>query len=177
MKVLIDACVLYPTVMREMVMGVAGKGLFHPIWSERLLEEWARAAARNGDGAMARLEIEALEKSWPSASVAPRSADLDRLVLPDPNDVHVLAAAIAGSADLLLTLNAKDFPRHTLTAEGLSRQDPDGFLRALWGESPRPVEEVGAAVAAKAEALSGQSQPLRGLLKKARMPRLAKALG
>jgi hypothetical protein len=46
MRVLIDACVLYPTVMREVLIGVAAKGLFTPLWSARILEEWARAAAR-----------------------------------------------------------------------------------------------------------------------------------
>ena len=41
MRVLIDACVLYPTVMREVVLGVAAQGLFTPRWSPRILEEWA----------------------------------------------------------------------------------------------------------------------------------------
>ena len=48
MKILIDANVLYPTVMREVVLGVARVGLFEPRWSARILEEWARAAGRLG---------------------------------------------------------------------------------------------------------------------------------
>ena len=47
-RILIDACVLYPTVMREVVMGAAKAGLFRPVWSERILEEWARAAIKLG---------------------------------------------------------------------------------------------------------------------------------
>lgn len=59
MKILIDACVLYPTVMREIVLGVAEAGIFTPRWSARILEEWARAAARLGGGqdVVARGEI------------------------------------------------------------------------------------------------------------------------
>ncbi|MBL3553988.1 PIN domain-containing protein, partial [Rhodovulum sulfidophilum] len=44
MKVLLDACVLYPTVLREILLGVARRGGFTPLWSARILEEWARAA-------------------------------------------------------------------------------------------------------------------------------------
>lgn len=178
MKVLIDACVLYPTVMREVVLGVAAEGLFQPLWSPRILEEWARAAARLGPGqeTLARGEIAALEARWPKASVTPRDGDLARLWLPDENDVHVLAAAIAGSADILLTLNTSDFPRHTLTEEGIARDVPDLFLRRLYGTNPDAVRKVAEAVRAEAERLSGEPWPMRKLMKKARLPRLGKAL-
>ncbi len=176
MKVLLDACVLFPTVMREVLLGVAAAGLYEPLWSDRILEEWARAAGRHGDGALARLDVSAVAAAFPKASVMPRTGDMRRLVLPDPNDVHVLAAAIAGSARLIVTLNAKDFPRHTLSAEGLSRQDPDAFLRALWAEAPDVVAGVAGAVRARAEARSGEPQPMRALLKRARLPRLARAM-
>ncbi|MFV0360530.1 RSP_2648 family PIN domain-containing protein [Tropicimonas sp.] len=178
MRVMIDACVLYPTVMREMVLGVAGAGLFVPLWSERVLGEWARAAARHGSAQelQARGEIALARARWPQACVTPRESDLKRLWLPDPNDIHVLGAAIAGSADLILTLNARDFPRHTLAEEGLNRADPDGFLTGLWQEQPGPVASVAAAVLAEAERLDNAPHDLRRLLKKARLPRLARAL-
>ncbi len=178
MKVLIDACVLYPTVMREVVLGVAAAGLFEPLWSERILEEWARAAARLGNGQeeVARGEIALLRARWPKASVIPRQGDLNRLYLPDENDVHVLAAAIAGSADMLLTLNSRDFPRHILSEEGLRRDSPDLFLRDLFDRHPRTIREVAEKVRAEAERLSGEDWPMRRLMKKARLPRLGKAL-
>ncbi len=178
MKVLIDACVLYPTVMREVVLGVAAEGLFQPLWSPRILEEWARAAAKLGPGqeTIARGEIAALVARWPYASITPRGADLARLWLPDPDDVHVLAAAIAGSADILLTLNTSDFPRHTLTEEGIAREVPDLFLRGLYDSHPETVRKVAEAVRAEAERLSGEPWPMRKLMKKARLPRLGKVL-
>jgi len=177
-KALLDACVLYPTVMREVLLGVADAGLFEPLWSPRILEEWARAAARLGPGqeALARGEIALVEARFPTASVIPRAGDLTRLWLPDEHDVHVLAAAIAGSADVLVTLNVKDFPRQTLAEEGVMRDGPDLFLRALWAAHPREVARVAEDVRAEAERLSGEAWPIRKLMKKARLPRLGKAL-
>ncbi|SDK50306.1 RSP_2648 family PIN domain-containing protein [Aliiruegeria lutimaris] len=178
MRALLDACVLYPTVMREMLLGAAGQGLYTPLWSERLLEEWARAAARRGplDEVQARGEIAVARANWPKACIAPRDGDLQRLWLPDENDIHVLAAAIAGSADVIVTLNRKDFPRHTLFEEGLERAEPDGFLYQLWLEHPAALEKVAARVLARAEQIDDAPHELRKLLKKARLPRLAKAL-
>jgi len=161
--------------MREMLLGAAGEGLFRPHWSPRVLEEWARAVER--DGGSVRGEIAAIETEWPGASVEPRAGDLGRLHLPDENDIHVLAAAIACGADLLITLNAKDFPRHALGAEGLSRQDPDGFLRALWGEDAGAIARVAGAVQARAFAAGVPETGMRALMKRARLPRLGKALG
>ena len=69
MKVLVDACVLYPTVLREIVLDVAKTGYFEPLWSERILEEWRRAALRNGHPEIADSEVAAARRaSWPSAA-------------------------------------------------------------------------------------------------------------
>lgn len=178
MKVLLDACVLYPTVLREILIGVARAGLYQPLWSERILEEWARATQKLGPGAetVARGEIAALRAAFPKASVPVRDGLQARLWLPDPNDIHVLAAAIAGGAETILTFNAADFPRQTLAEEGLSRLDPDQFLLALWQDNRGPIAGCAEAVRAEAARLSGQPQPLRALLKRAGLPRLGKAL-
>ncbi len=178
MKALLDACVLYPTVLREILIGVAEAGLYTPLWSDRILEEWARATVKLGPGAetVARGEIAALRVAFPDASVSRREALEQRLWLPDPADVHVLAAAIAGSADVIVTFNAADFPRHTLAEEGLRRDDPDAFLLSLWQDNLAEVAAVAEKVRAEAERLSGEPQGLRPLLKRARLPRLGKAL-
>ena len=177
-RAVLDACVLYPSVMREMLIGAAGAGLFRPLWSARLLEEWARAAARHGalEEAQARGEIALLRAGWPGAEVAPQPRLEARLWLPDPADVHVLASAVAGSADLVVTLNARDFPRGTLAEEGIGRADPDGFLLALWQEDSRRVEGVAERVRAEAARMDDAPRGIRALMKKARLPRLSKAL-
>ena len=114
----LDACVLFPTVMREVLVGCAAAGLYEPRWSARILEEWARATAKIGAEVIARGEVAVLRARWPGAEVQVPEAALARFWLPDPNDIHVLAAAVLGHADLIITLNAQDFPRHLLAAEG-----------------------------------------------------------
>lgn len=178
-RILLDACVLYPTVMREMVLQTAATGVFAPLWSARILEEWARAAIKLGPegAAQARAEVALIKAAWPDAEV-PSSPGIERrLYLPDENDIHVLAAAINGSADIIMTLNAKDFPRGTLAEEGVARIDPDSYLHGIWLAQPDVVEGVAERVLGEAQRLSGQDWAMRPLLKKARLPRLAKALG
>jgi predicted nucleic acid-binding protein len=176
-RVTLDACVLFPTVLREMLLGAAAAGAFAPVWSPRILEEWARATRRlPGDAeARARAEIALLRAAWPAAEVAPDDALTDSLSLPDPDDRHVLAAAIAGGARALVTLNRTDFPTRTLARHGLILREPDGFLAELHAEG-HDLAAVAAAVRARAERASGRPRPLRPLLKRAGLPRLGKAL-
>jgi hypothetical protein len=178
MRVMIDACVLYPTVMREVVLGAAEAGLFEPRWTSRILEEWARATVKLGPEAevFARGEIAALAVRFPQACIDERQGVAARLWLPDPDDIHVLAAAISGSCDAILTMNAGDFPRGTLAEEGLDRLDPDGFLAGLVATAPDAMTKVALAVLAEAQRLSGQDWTMRGLMKKARLPRFGKAV-
>lgn len=176
MKAVLDACVIYPTVLREVLLGCARAGLYTPVWSARILEEWARAARKLGPAqeALARGEVALTRAAFPRAEGAAQPALEARLWLPDPADVHVLATAIAASADVIVTFNAVDFPRGLLAEEGLERRDPDGFLLSLPDRAA--VAAVCDAVRAEAERLSGQPQPLRALMKRAGLPRLGKAL-
>jgi predicted nucleic acid-binding protein len=178
MRAVLDACVLYPTVLREILLGVAARGVYEPMWSERILREWTRATDKIGPGAMAQAEGEALlvKASFPRASVREQPNIEARVSLPDPNDEHVLAVAVACHADAIVTFNAKDFPRPVLAEFGIERRDPDGFLWQLWSHAPRDVEAVVSAVHATAERMLGEAIPLRKLLKKAQLPKLAKAL-
>ncbi|MBY6065295.1 PIN domain-containing protein [Leisingera aquaemixtae] len=178
MKLLLDTCVLYPTVMREMLLGAARLGHFTPLWSARILGEWERAALKLGPAgaAQATAEIALIRANWPKAEVAPAPGIESRLWLPDSADTHVLAAAIAGHADAIVTVNNKDFPRHTLAEEGLERLGPDELLYGFWLQNGAGMEALGAEVLAEANRLSGGSWEIRPLLKKARLPRLAKAL-
>nr|WP_281403113.1 PIN domain-containing protein [Sulfitobacter aestuariivivens] len=175
---MIDACVLYPTVMREVVLGAARAGLFEPIWSGRILEEWARAARKLGPTgeAQARAEIAMLQAAWPDAEQAPAPGLEARLWLPDENDIHVLAVAVSASADSIMTLNAKDFPRGILGEEGLTRIDPDSYLMQVWPAHDTVLRQVAGRVLDQARALSGDDWQMRALMKKARLPRFGKAL-
>ncbi|MDO5757511.1 MAG: PIN domain-containing protein [Rhodobacterales bacterium] len=179
MKALLDTCVIYPTVMREMLLGAARAGAFTPLWSARIIEEWQRAAVKLGRDGIAQAGAAAalISAAWPGAEVTWSPSLEARLWLPDPADIHVLAAAIAGSADVIVTLNAKDFPRQILAEEGLSRSDPDALLHGVWQAQPDMMEHVAQQVLEDARRLSDGEWTMRALLKKARLPRLAKALG
>jgi predicted nucleic acid-binding protein len=178
MKLLLDACVLYPTVMREMLIGAADLGFFTPQWSARILEEWARAARKNGPEGetLARGEIALLQARFPRAEVAPNPGLEARLWLPDPADIHVLAAAISCSADRIVTLNKKDFPKDILAEEGLRLSGPDELLMEVWKKEPEGVQDLAEKVTQIARRLSGKDWTPRALLKKARLPRLGKAV-
>jgi predicted nucleic acid-binding protein len=178
MKAVLDACVIYPSVLREILVGAAAAGLYRPLWSDRILGEWVRAVAKLGPLAVAQAEAESLmmRRDFPQALIREAPAIAARLVLPDPNDVHVLATAIAAGADAIVTFNAADFPRHVLAEDGIARRDPDGFLWELQSGAPDAMEAVLAAVHAKAESISGGPVSLKSLLKRAKLPRLARAV-
>lgn len=176
MKLVLDTCVLYPSVMRAVLIGAAAQGFYTPLWSPRILEEWRRAALKLGPvgAAQAEGEIALLRAAWPGAEQAHDLGLEARLWLPDPADIHVLALAVGSSADGIVTVNARDFPRGALADEGLVRMDPDGLLCGFWQARPEAMAAVGAEVLA--EANRDGDWTMRGLLKKARLPRLGKAL-
>ena len=178
MKVVVDTCVLYPTVMREMLLGVAAIAGWTPLWSVRILEEWALAARKNGPTGelQARAEITLTKKRWPKAEVTWEPSLEASLWLPDENDRHVLAAAVASSADFIVTLNVSDFPQATLRNEGLDRIDPDNLLIRAHQKYSKEIRELGLKVTADASLFFKKTLYMPILLKKARLPRLARAL-
>jgi len=179
MRLFLDACILFPTVLREILLGVAGQGGFVPLYSPRVLEEWARAAARHGPEAesIARAEIALMRVNWAAEEVAAPAGVEESLSLPDRDDRHVLAAAIEGGAEAIMTANLRDFPGRTLARYGMMVRTPDSVLTELLAEGRVPVAETVEAVRVRTEQVSGRAQPVRPLLKRAGLPRLGKALG
>ena len=167
-RVLLDTCVLYPPILRDFLLALAARGLFQPLWSDGIAAEWLHLAARDGAVDVPAL-LERMAARWPSGKVA--SGDPAVLDLPDHGDRHVVAAAIAGRADLILTANLRDFPPRVLGPHGLTARSPDDFSMDLWLTAPALVEGE---VAALWPGLSGRA--LRNALKKAGLPRLGKAL-
>lgn len=176
MKAVLDACVLVPPVLRDCLLSAAAAGLYQPLWSARILEEWARAAVKHGDTGQARAAAIRANAAFPRAMVPPAPGVEARLYLPDLGDIHVLATAIAGGADTIVTWNAADFPRAALAAEGIARRDPDSLLWEMWSHQPQAMAAVLESVRAEAERLSGAPVALKPLLKRARLTRLAKAV-
>ena len=173
----LDACVLYPTILREVLLDVAGAGLFAPVWSARILDEWHHAAARLGAAgdAVAGAEIAQARVRFPGAEVAADEGVALAYDLPDPGDRHVVAAALAAKAGLIVTANLRDFPRRALAPAGLEAVHPDAFLTALWLRAPDAVAGAVHAAHGRAQAL-GSGMELRAMMKRARLPRLGRAM-
>jgi len=164
--------------MREIVLKTAACGLYLPFWSARILDEWRRAVVKLGptQTMVADGEIAMLHSQWPQAEIPANPKLESELYLPDPADCHVLASAIDAKADVIMTLNLKDFPRGTLAEFGLVATHPDEMMRSFFDQNETAVRAIATQVHAEAERLSGQDIPLRKLMKKAGMPRLGKAL-
>ncbi|MCO7516113.1 PIN domain-containing protein [Pseudomonas guariconensis] len=131
-----DACVLYPAPLRDLLLRLAGKGLYRARWTSRIDEEWKRNLLRNRKD-LAQVQLDRvsrlMEAAIPDALVTEYEQLCESLLLPDPDDAHVLAAAIRSNAEVIVTFNLKDFPASTLKSYGVQAQHPDEFIMDLWG--------------------------------------------
>ena len=135
----LDASVLYPAPLRDLLMELAVADLYRAKWSDAVHEEWITAILQNrSDLTRARLERtrDLMNAHVRDAIVTDFAELIDVLELPDPDDRHVLAAAIKGRADLIVTVNLKDFPAETLDRWGIEAQHPDEFLTHQFHLSP-----------------------------------------
>lgn len=131
---LLDACVIHPVPVVDSLLSAAHLGLYAPKWTTCIEQEWMKSLeARTGkpEGSFLRRR-DAIRDAYPDWEVpeAAWARLLPSLALPDPNDVHVLAAAIAGHVDCIVTTNLKDFPDAVLAPFGISAIHPDEFLIA-----------------------------------------------
>ena len=129
---LLDACVLYPLAMTDALMSLAEAGFYAAKWTTMIESEWIRSLERQRPDLVGKLNArrDSMRDAIPDWEV-PESAWLtlvDGINLPDPGDRHVLAAAIAGHADCIVTANLKDFPVSTLSTYGIEVVDPDTFI-------------------------------------------------
>ncbi|MEU1298344.1 PIN domain-containing protein [Streptomyces shenzhenensis] len=139
--VVYDACVLYPNVVRDLLIRVALAGMVQAKWSERILDEMVRALH-----AERAIEVDKLEslrnlmnRTIRDASVTGYEPLVEALKLPDPDDRHVLAAAIKSRAQVIVTDNRKDFPDAALAEWDIEAKSADAFLLDLLGLDDRIV--------------------------------------
>jgi len=132
--VLYDACVLYPAPLRDLLVWLGLSGRFRARWSGAIHEEWKRNLLRNRpDLGRARLDrtSDLMDKAIPDCLVEGYEGLMADLHLPDPDDRHVLAAAIHGEASVIVTFNLRDFPREALAPFGIAALHPDDFILQL----------------------------------------------
>lgn len=132
---LLDACVLYPSKLRDTLLRVAEAGLVQIKFSDLILDEVSRNLIENGKKTpeKARLLMEVFVNEFPEAlvDVPPR---LIEQMTNDLKDRHVLAAAVAADAEVIVTTNLKDFGDEHLNPWGVEAQHPDDFLTDLCEE-------------------------------------------
>jgi hypothetical protein len=161
--VVYDACVLYPASIRDLLVRLAGTGLFRARWTARILDECFRsivAARPELEGKLERTR-QLMEAAIPDALVTGYEALAASLSLPDEDDRHVLAAAIRSGAQVIVTSNLKDFPAAALAAYDVEAQHPDAFVLHLLSLDPGAVLRT---VAAQAEALRNPPASVAQLL-------------
>ncbi len=140
--VLLDACVLYPAPMRDLLLHVADSDLYAPKWTDIIHQEWTRNLLQNrSDLNTEQLQrtVRAMNAAFPDATVTHFETLIDSILLPDPDDAHVLAAAIRCRANLIVTANLKDFPVAYLSQYDLDVQHPDQFIGELIDLNPGEV--------------------------------------
>ena len=155
MNYLIDTCVLFPTVMRTILLEAVKSKHDSAFWSEKILSEWSASAKKVGElgQLQADAEISILRANWPNSIIA-----------------------IAGKCDAIITLNKKDFPRQILDQYGLLRLDPDHVILEYLKDDAPIIIEIAQDLLSEANRKFNQEWTIRQFFRKARLPRIAKAL-
>lgn len=140
----LDSSVLFPNTLRDVLLTIAEHELFRPHWSAAILDEVRRnvIAKRHVDPIALDRTLRLMTAAFDGAEVAGWEDHVDRLQLPDPEDRHVLAAAIIARADVIVTANLTDFPSKSLRAHRVDAMHPDDFLLDRLDEAPGLVIRI-----------------------------------
>ncbi len=162
--VVYDACVLFPAPLRDLLMRLGSSGLVQAKWTDRILDECFTSLKE----ARPELKDEALVRTRTLMNAAVRDCLvtgyenlIDGITLPDPDDRHVVAAAIRSAAQVIVTANLKDFPADVLKPLGIEAQSPDDFVFNQIDLAPGAVSAI---VAKQAASLKNPPQTTQQLL-------------
>lgn len=143
--VLYDACVLFPAPLRDILLRIAVTGIVRARWTERILDECFRNISEQRPdlkpNALTRTR-KLMNEAVPDCLVRDFEDLIEGLRLPDPNDRHVLAAAIRAGAQAIVTFNLRDFPGDQLAPFGIEAIHPDDFVVDLIDLAPGVVTNV-----------------------------------
>jgi predicted nucleic acid-binding protein len=176
--VILDANVLYPNLLRDILLSLATAGLYHARWTAQINEEWTRNLTINKPEIASKigLLLEQVNLAVPDCLVENYAFMIDGLVLPDANDRHVLAAAIVGHADAIVTSNLKDFPVAVMDHYGIEAQHPDDFIMNQLELRPFEALEVFKRVRAKRRNPACTAAELIDMVEKNGLPQTAQHL-
>jgi predicted nucleic acid-binding protein len=147
---LLDASVLHPWVVCDLLLRLAERGLYRPAWSAEILDELVESLTERKPEHAERFQRrrERMEAAFAEA-IAVRPERFLAAVPEDvdPGDRHVVAAALAARADVIVTNNVRHFAPERLAESGLLVQTADEFLIHQWWLDPQGIDEVLAVMA------------------------------
>lgn len=143
--VVLDACVLVPVALADTMLRLAERDLYRPLWSDRIVAEATDAISEIHPDIrpeqVAR-RFAAMDRTFEDARVHGWENLEDTVTLPDPNDRHVVAAALHGRADGIVTANVRDYPTDVLEPLNIEVIHPDDFLLDQLDLAPRIVLDI-----------------------------------
>lgn len=150
--VVYDADVLYPAPLRDLLLQLATTGTFRAHYTEQILDEVFRNLTANRpdlDPDRLRATRTDMETAVRGALITGHMRLLESVTLPDPNDRHVLAAAIRAGAQVIVTLNTRHFPAESLAELDIEAQHPDIFVDHLADLTPGTVVQAIKAISSR----------------------------
>ncbi len=169
---------LVPIALADTLLRLAEADLYRPLWSKSILDEMVSAIEEVHPGLAggpARRRAEIMDRAFDDACVRGWEPLVGRVALPDEDDRHVVAAAVLGRADLVVTANVSDFPTAALRPLGLEAQNPDDFLLNQLDLEPDTVIRVLHAQAAATQRPAITFDTLIDHLARCGVPRFAHA--
>ena len=141
-RTVLDANIFFSMWILDPILSIADTGLFEPVWSQQIINEvqqhlpdvWQKAQMTQITSFLA-----AIQEAFPWSSHDNWNQYLGNFMLPDPNDNHVLALALASGSSIIVTNNIRDFPDKVLQPLGVTAITPDEFLTALLNSDEKTV--------------------------------------
>lgn len=147
---LLDANVIYSYSLRDCFITLATMGV--PVrWSDQIEAEFIESRRRKSEqqGLQAQRVVALMRAAVPDYRAVASARRINALTLPDPDDRHVLAAAIETGADVIVTGNRRDFPPAALAPHGLMLLTPDQALCEIHDEDSERMVQAAADMRAR----------------------------
>lgn len=176
LTVVYDACVLYPAPLRDLLMHLAVANAVDARWTDRIHDEWIRNVhANRPDLSLMQLHRtrRLMDANVHDSLVKGYENRIEELTLPDPDDRHVLAAAIHAAASVIVTYNRSDFPNSVLSPYEIESLHPDDFVCRLLDSN---LQAVCVAVASQRALLKNPPYSVDELLETLEKQKLSKTV-
>ncbi|MDN3987008.1 PIN domain-containing protein [Zwartia vadi] len=178
----LDACIMMSGLLRPLFLQLAQTGLFTPLWTDKIGQEWQRNAARLWpiEPALLKSEWQAMQEQFPASNMGDVTSFETALKHTDRKDKHVAATGIAAFTAAqhgpisVLTWNIKDFSRSELRRQQLGLIDPDRLLSQWWPIHRQTLlDALDKTVNELVSSSRRQPEPMLGILRRDRLFRLA----